>query len=345
MISNRQRAQFIFPIALFVSLLALAVVISLANAAVEVTTFTATGNDEVIVLAWHTESEIDTLGFNVWRSETEYTLLEMIEEADELFDTEIVNINLIPSTGDSTSPADYELIDDFVDENTIYYYFLEEIPSNVPPGVTDLAFVMGPVAGALTSGSNVNLPTSTPVVNATATPTATATASASAATPTATPQPGNPTATPTEIATLAAQQTNPTETPVLPAAADDTTRNGAAYPAPVTDNGTTPVAVAAVDSADDTTLAAASGSVDTTTPADNQPSTLGSAESGAQPVVIGDGENAADQVSDVTNTTDDASQSSSQRTTVLIMAIAVVAVLTLLAGATLIILLRRDGTS
>lgn len=68
-----------------------------------------------VVIAWQTESEFDTVGFNLYRSETP--------------DGEFVQINpqLIPSQADPTSGATYEYQDESVNPGDTYYYRLEDV--------------------------------------------------------------------------------------------------------------------------------------------------------------------------------------------------------------------------
>ncbi|MEI6125325.1 MAG: hypothetical protein WCQ99_02120 [Pseudomonadota bacterium] len=75
------------------------------------------GNKEV-KLVWHTESEIDTAGFNIYRSEG--------------LSKETVKINtaLIPAKGSATSGADYTFTDSDVKNTVPYIYKLEDIETN-----------------------------------------------------------------------------------------------------------------------------------------------------------------------------------------------------------------------
>ncbi len=69
----------------------------------------------VVVVEWSTASELDTAGFNVFRSETEagpYTR---------------VNRDIIPSAGDSLTGSDYRFEDRNVRAGVTYYYELEDV--------------------------------------------------------------------------------------------------------------------------------------------------------------------------------------------------------------------------
>ncbi|RMF44414.1 MAG: hypothetical protein D6755_09195 [Anaerolineae bacterium] len=69
----------------------------------------------IVVVEWSTASELDTVGFNVFRSETEsgpYTQ---------------VNQNIIPAAGDSLTGSDYRFEDRDVRTGRTYYYELEDV--------------------------------------------------------------------------------------------------------------------------------------------------------------------------------------------------------------------------
>jgi hypothetical protein len=68
-----------------------------------------------IEIEWVTETEFETAGFNIYRSETE--------------DGQFVRINdqLIPSQSDAVSGAMYTFVDENVDRGKTYYYRLEDI--------------------------------------------------------------------------------------------------------------------------------------------------------------------------------------------------------------------------
>lgn len=68
-----------------------------------------------IKIEWRTETEVDTAGFNVYRSTSP--------------DGQYVKINeqLIPGQGSATSGASYEYVDEQVEVGQTYYYRLEDI--------------------------------------------------------------------------------------------------------------------------------------------------------------------------------------------------------------------------
>ena len=80
--------------------------------------FNAKPSGKKVFLVWETKSEIDNLGFNIYRSETE--------------DGEYVKINkkLIPAKGNGIKGASYKLSDKNVKPGRTYYYKLEDIDRN-----------------------------------------------------------------------------------------------------------------------------------------------------------------------------------------------------------------------
>ena len=76
--------------------------------------FTATASDDYVTLVWETITEIDNLGFNVWRSSQSQTGYQRVNSA------------LIPSQAAGTSGARYEFVDKAVPDGA-WYYKLETI--------------------------------------------------------------------------------------------------------------------------------------------------------------------------------------------------------------------------
>ena len=82
---------------------------------VELSSFTATAGDGQVTLKWATESEIENLGFNIYRS-TKYN--------DQF---SIINDELIPGAGNSSSRHEYEYIDKGLTNGITYWYKLEDV--------------------------------------------------------------------------------------------------------------------------------------------------------------------------------------------------------------------------
>ena len=73
------------------------------------------GRDARIVIKWKTASEVDTAGFNIFRSENPAGPFRR------------VNQQLIPASGDPLVGGDYSYIDETVDAGRLYYYRLEDV--------------------------------------------------------------------------------------------------------------------------------------------------------------------------------------------------------------------------
>ena len=82
---------------------------------IRLSSLTATPGVDRIIIAWSTASEIDTVGFNLYRAEA---------EAEKYIK---INSSLIPAQGSSIQGASYEFIDTNVKNRKTYYYKLEDI--------------------------------------------------------------------------------------------------------------------------------------------------------------------------------------------------------------------------
>lgn len=100
---------------------------------VELSFFTAIHENDTVKLKWTTESEVDHIGWNIYRSEKE--------------DGKFVKINeeLIEGAGNSAMPHDYTFVDKTAYPDCNYHYYLEgisiagerdksEIITATPPG-------------------------------------------------------------------------------------------------------------------------------------------------------------------------------------------------------------------
>ncbi len=82
---------------------------------VELTSFTVTAGDGQITLRWTTESEIENLGFNIYRSTNSNVKFL------------IINDELIPGAGSSSSRHEYEYVDKGLTNGVKYRYKLEDV--------------------------------------------------------------------------------------------------------------------------------------------------------------------------------------------------------------------------
>jgi hypothetical protein len=82
---------------------------------IELSSFTAYPSNGLVVIEWVTESEIENVGFNLYRSSTR--------------DGEYIQINdsMVISEGSSLEGAAYQFFDEDVQNRKTYYYKLEDI--------------------------------------------------------------------------------------------------------------------------------------------------------------------------------------------------------------------------
>ena len=103
-------------------------------AAVELASFTAASQGSAIVLEWETATELDNLGFNVYRSGA--------AEGERIQ----LNAALIPAQNPgSVLGATYRFLDETATPGVIYYYWLEDVDAY------GAATLHGPVSGQLQS--------------------------------------------------------------------------------------------------------------------------------------------------------------------------------------------------
>ncbi len=214
-----------------------------AGASVELTDFRAEIDDGIVIIIWETQSELDNLGFNVYRSERETAIFSQLAEEERIR----INPLIIGSQGGLTE-NEYRLEDANVVEEVTYYYWLEDVelsgglshhgplrveltadaPVGPPPTGT-------PTAIAPTSTSPAPTPTNTPSADVTATPrptaqpTATADVTATLPPPTSTLAPPS-TAAPTQTPTTSASPSAPPT--AIPSPPGENSGNGGAAPAP-----------------------------------------------------------------------------------------------------------------
>jgi hypothetical protein len=114
--------------------------------AVELMSFTAEGADSAVALAWTTTSELQNLGFHLYRAETEAGPYQRI------------TAKAIPGLGSSASGASYRYTDTGLTNATTYYYKLEDIETtgrtelHGPVWATPLAGADSPIPGGPFSG-------------------------------------------------------------------------------------------------------------------------------------------------------------------------------------------------
>jgi len=97
--------------------LALLILLTIAAAFAGWLVWNAFRNPSVLV-EWSTASELDTVGFNLYRGETESGPFQR------------VNSNLIPTSLDTLTGGGYSFRDKTVTAGRVYYYMLEDVASN-----------------------------------------------------------------------------------------------------------------------------------------------------------------------------------------------------------------------
>lgn len=183
----------------------------LVRAAVTLVSFTATPQGQAVLLQWETASEVNMLGFTVWRAES--------AEGDS-----VPISDLIPAEGDIVG-AVYQYTDADVEPGRTYFYWLEAVE------VTGASAFHGPVSATVplpATATPTPTPTNTPTVTPMPTPTPTGTPAV-----TLTPTP-TPTSTPPSSPKPSPSVT-PTSTPVpVPTATPVPTRipSPTPYPSP-----------------------------------------------------------------------------------------------------------------
>lgn len=85
---------------------------------ISLSSFTASDSKKKIILDWSTESEINNIGFNVLRSNSENGEYSKI------------NKRIIPARGNGLNGASYRFIDKKADSGKTYWYKLEDIDTN-----------------------------------------------------------------------------------------------------------------------------------------------------------------------------------------------------------------------
>ena len=80
---------------------------------VELSSFTATTSDGTVTLRWRTESEVNNIGFAIYRSNVK--------------DGQYTKIGWMNGAGNSAMPNDYQFLDKQVEAGKTYFYYLEDV--------------------------------------------------------------------------------------------------------------------------------------------------------------------------------------------------------------------------
>jgi hypothetical protein len=107
---------------------------------VELVSFEASAANAAVELRWETATELDNLGFHLYRSESEDGPYERI------------TTHLVPGLGSSPEGARYRYVDSGLENGTTYFYELEDIET------TGAAELHGPVSATPSSATGPSLP-------------------------------------------------------------------------------------------------------------------------------------------------------------------------------------------
>jgi hypothetical protein len=80
---------------------------------VTLSTFTAATSGDNVILKWRTETEVNNLGFAIYRSETK--------------DGNYTKIAFVKGAGSTAMPTDYQFVDKKAEADKTYFYYLEDI--------------------------------------------------------------------------------------------------------------------------------------------------------------------------------------------------------------------------
>ncbi len=86
---------------------------------IELSQFTARAENEHVVLEWTTESEVNNIGFNLYRSETSNS------------DYKKINSKMIPGAINASEPNNYSFVDNIIETNNRYYYKLQDVAGDL----------------------------------------------------------------------------------------------------------------------------------------------------------------------------------------------------------------------
>jgi hypothetical protein len=79
---------------------------------VALSSFTALSEAGKVILSWRTESEVNNIGFSIYRSEEK--------------DGNYIQVTFVKGAGNSSAPRDYQFIDQEVEMGKTYFYYLED---------------------------------------------------------------------------------------------------------------------------------------------------------------------------------------------------------------------------
>jgi len=111
--------------------------------AVELSSFTAVTSGDSVIIRWRTESEIDNVGFTIYRGESK--------------DSGYTKIAFIPGAEDSETSNNYQFTDEGVEAGKTYFYYLEDVDLAGEKSKSELLKVVVPAKSVMLLPSNFAL--------------------------------------------------------------------------------------------------------------------------------------------------------------------------------------------
>lgn len=105
---------------------------------VELSTFTAAISGDSVILKWRTETEINNVGFTIYRSES--------AGGDARSSGKYTEISFVKGAGNTAMPTDYKFTDVNVEPGKTYFYYLEDIDILGEKNKTEIVKVVVPLA-------------------------------------------------------------------------------------------------------------------------------------------------------------------------------------------------------
>jgi len=103
---------------------------------VELSAFTATSEDGAVTLLWRTETEVDNVGFSIYRSETAGE--DVAGQSHAATSGNYTKIAFVKGAGNTAMPRDYQFTDEGVEPGKTYFYYLEDIDLTGGKGKSDI---------------------------------------------------------------------------------------------------------------------------------------------------------------------------------------------------------------
>jgi len=100
--------------------------------AISISTFTGASEGDCVLLNWQTETELDNVGFAVYRNDTK--------------DGKYAKIGFVPAAEDSETSNDYQFTDKEVEQGQTYFYYLEDVDLKGEKSKSEIIKVVMPPA-------------------------------------------------------------------------------------------------------------------------------------------------------------------------------------------------------